>query len=140
MKRGPEGPLSVDICGLLAAAQAVNIGRHSADLILAQPPGQLPGHFALHHPAGIKNTAGIFQTGNGHACAPVVQQLDDLLLGQALQRLAHQGAGHIELLGQLLLAQAFTRRQSALQNGLVNGFVDAVCACDLPTCTLRGRR
>ena len=107
-------------------------------LFLAQPPGQLPGHFALHHPAGIKNTARIFQTGNGHACAPVVQQLDDLLLGQALQRLAHQGAGHIELLGQLLLAQAFTRGQSALQNGLVNGFVDAVCACDLHACSVLG--
>jgi hypothetical protein len=55
-----------------------------------------------------------------------VGQLDHMVRRQALQGLAHHGAGDAETLGQLLLAQARAGRQPVLDDGLVDALVDAL--------------
>ena len=87
-------------------------------------PHEGPRHFGLEHPAYREDLAGLFHGGCGHESASRRLELDQAVLRELEQRLAHQRARHTEVISQLLLGKLGARLQPVFDDGAGEGLDD----------------
>ena len=87
------------------------------------------GHFGLQHAPHRKHLAGLAHRWGGHKGAARRLHLDQALLRQLKQGLAHQGARHAVMVGQLLLGQFGAGLQAVLDDGAREAFDNLIGGC-----------
>jgi hypothetical protein len=87
------------------------------------------GHFGLQHAPHRKHLARFAHRWGGDKGAARRFHLDQALLRQLKQGLAHQGARHAVVVGQLLLGELGTRLQAVLDDGAGQAFDNLIGGC-----------
>ena len=102
------------------------VGAQPGDLRGRDGRGQPLGQRRFEHLPHLEDLACFFDARFGHARAARRFERDKLVAAQAVERLAHDGARHVEDVGDLLLGELGARNKAALDDGGGDGLDDAL--------------